>query len=161
MSNKKDQIIAGRRPDLVECLEAWWRVSDSPAGRILPDSPHGRPGDTTRLTNAFDLYCWRLVCDALTACRVRDVPPTRLAKLVAHVQCGGSFGSFRVYDVIQPDPADDAGWHSKPRPITEVDRLGIDEASLARAAYAKFRKVLQRVIDAAEPYIRPARAEIA
>ncbi|HVT12849.1 MAG TPA: hypothetical protein VHE55_11330 [Fimbriimonadaceae bacterium] len=157
---KKTKTIAGRRPDLVECLEAWWRVADSPAGRILPDTPHGEPGDTVRLCDAFDLYCWRLVGEALSACKVRNVPPTRLERLVAHVQCGGTFGDFHVYDVVQRDPADAGGWRSQARPITEVDRLGIDEASLARAAYSRFRKVLQRMIDEAEPYVRPARAEV-
>src|ERR1051326_2721277 len=91
MNEKKTSSIAGRRPELAECLEAWWRVADSPAGRIFPDAPHGKPGDTARLCDAFDLYCWRLVCEAVSACKVRDVPPTRLAKLLAHVQCGASF----------------------------------------------------------------------
>jgi hypothetical protein len=152
MTPKKTRIVAGRRPGLDECLEAWWRVADSPAGRILPDVPRGVPGDVVKLCDGFDLYCWRLVGEAFVACKTRGVPPTRLARLVAHIQCGGKFSNYQVHDVIRLDALDPRGFRSVQRPITEVDRIGVDDAWIARAAYVKFRTVLARTIAAAEPY---------
>lgn len=161
MTRKKTLELGGRKPSVEECVEAWWRVIDVPAGRILPDTPHGQPGDVPRFCDVFDLYCWRLVVKALDECRVRGIPPTNLAALVAHRQRGGRFSDFPVFQVVKIDPDDPRKFHSKPRPVSEIDRLGIDEAWIARTAYAKFRKVLQATIDRSEPYIPPARADMA
>lgn len=152
MTKKKRSLSAGRRPGLAECLEGWWRVADTPAGNILPSKWHGRRDDSFRPYDPFDLYCWQLVGQALAACKTRGVPPSRLAKLAAHIQCGGKFSNFQVHDVIQLDPSDPRGFRSMDRPITELDRIGVDDAWLARAAYAKFRAVLQVLIDKEEPF---------
>jgi hypothetical protein len=154
MTGKKSRFSAGRRPGVDECIEAWWRLSDSPAGKLLPDRPRGKPGDDMRTCDPFDLYCWRLVCEALARCKTRGIPATRLGQLLAHRQKGGRFADFRLHDLVAIDPEDPRGFRSMPKTITDVERLGLDEGWLARSAYAKFRKVLQTVIDSAEPYVR-------
>ena len=157
MTGKKTQETAGRRPSVDECIEAWWRLTDSPPGRILPERPRGEPGDTNLLCSAFDTYCWRLVVQALSACKTKGIPATRLSQLLAHIERGGEFKDFHVYDRIQIEPDDPNGWKSTGRQVTEVDRMGIDEAWIAKAAYARFRHVLKRTILHAQPYIRPPR----
>lgn len=157
MKARKTATLAGRRPAIGECLEAWWRICDVPAGRILPDVPRGIPTDRARLCDAFDLYCWQLVARAFDLCRNRSIPATRLARLVAHRQCGGRFADFKVYDLVQHDEDDASGFRSKPRPVSDVDRVGLDEEWIAKAAYVRFKKVLQRVIDEADAYLPPAR----
>jgi hypothetical protein len=160
MTSKKHRTSAGRRPGVSECLEAWWRVSDAPVGRILPGTLTLNSVDKPNLCNAFDLYCWQLVAKAFVACQTRGVPATKLARLAAHIQCGGKFSTFPLHDSIQLDPSDPKGWRSVPRPVTEVDRIGVDDAWISRAAYAKFRKVLETIIEAAEPYIPPPRMNL-
>ena len=156
MTIQKQMRRSGRRPSVDECLEAWWRVTDSPPGRLLPDTP-GKSGEHVRLCAPFDLYCWRLVCDALGKCKSRNIPPTKLADLLEHRQKGGEVSSFNVYEVIQLDPQDGSGFRSTPRPISDVERLGLAEGDLARSAFVKFRRVLQSVIDASEGHIASAK----
>ncbi len=113
------------------------------------------------MCNAFDLYCWRLVGEAFTACKVRGVPATGLYRLVVHVQCGGKCADFQLHSIVDADPDDPRGFHSKAEEWTEFDRLGVDDSWIARSAYAKFRTVLQKVIHRSEPYVPPARVEMA
>ena len=157
MTNRKSRRSVGRRPSVEECLEAWWRVTDTPAGKILPDQPHGKPGDAIRLCDSFDLYCWKLVGDAFVASKVRGIPATCLNRLVVHLLSGGRFATFRIDELVKPDPDDPHGFHSKAREVTNIDRLGVDDAWVARSAYARFRAVLQTVINASDPFINPAR----
>lgn len=152
LTPSKTDRLAGERTYPAECLEAWWRIADSPSGKLLPDQIRGKRSDTLRMANRFDLYCWQIVGFTLHACGVRGCNALKLARLVAHVQAGGKVSTFAVYDVIQIDPEDPKGWRSRPRPVSEVDRMGVDDAWIARAAYAKFKKVLQVMIDEAEPY---------
>jgi hypothetical protein len=159
MTVKKKRLAAGRRPSVTECLEAWWRVADAPVGQIMPAKLRGVQTDRPNLCNAFDLYCWQLVGKALVACKTRGVPATKLARLAAHIQCGGQFANFPLHDAIQLDPSDPRGWRSVSRPITEVDRIGVDDAWIARAAYTKLRTVLESVIAEADPYIPPPRSQ--
>jgi len=152
MTGRKTIVRSGRRPGLEECLEAWWRIVDTPAGRILPDTPHGIAGDEVQHCSAFDMYCWRLVCEAFAASRVRGIPPTRLYRLVVHIQSGGKFKDFRIDDLVDPDPEDPRAFRSKPRETTNIDRLGVDDAWIARSAYARFRTVLKTIIRSSDPY---------
>gem|GEM_PF-5294196 len=159
MTVRKARRLSGRRPSVDECLEAWWRIVDVPVGRILPDSPHGKPGDSIRHCDTFDLYCWRLAGEAFSACKVRGIPPIGLYRLVVHILCGGKFKDFRIDHVVEADPQDPGGFHSRRRPITNIDRLGVDDAWIARSAYAKFRKVLQTIISSSDPYLPPPQVE--
>lgn len=158
MTDKKSLQPSGIRPSVQECLEGWWRVSDSPVGRVFPSSIEGVRGDDVRLCDPFDLYCWRLVGAALDACRVRGVPPSTLPRLIAHLQSGGKCSNFSVHEVVAIDPDDPKGFRSKARPVTELERLGVDDAWIARSAYAKFRRVLQTTIDKADAFVAPHRS---
>jgi hypothetical protein len=144
-----------------ECVEAWWRVTDSPPGRLLPAEPSGIPGDVSRLCSAFDLYCWRLVCEAFENCKSRNVPATKLCRLLEHRMKGQPLEAFRVFEPITIDADDPDGWRSKPRPVSEIERLGLEEEDLARSALAKFRRTLQQVIDASPGFVPPARGDAA
>lgn len=157
MTSRKTTARPGRRPALDECLEAWWRVADSPAGRILPDQPRGRADDKRFFCDPFDLYCWRLVGEAIASSRTRGVPATKLQPLVAHVQCGSDLASFKLFEVVRIDPDDPRGFRSRSREVTEIDRLGLDQVDILEAAYRKFRRVLQRTINEAEPYVAPSK----
>jgi hypothetical protein len=66
-----------------------------------------------------------------------------------------------VHDVIQLNATDPRGFRSITRPITEIDRIGVDDPWIARAAYVKFKSVLRQLIDSAEPFVAPAKPEMA
>ena len=168
MTPRKTRKIIGRRPSSDEALQGWWRISDSPAGRLRPDSL-STPRDMPCIGDAFDLYCFQIVNKTFEQLSVRDRCPVDLMeRVVRHFmqncpsteQMGKypqlfrrACESFQLYKIVDHDRDGNVIPRPLPRPVSEADRLGLTAADQVATSYRKFLSALGRTINEAEPFV--------